>query len=49
MLKSYKNACEIAKSEGWTEILCVRDGKLKTIEEISDDIFKAVESEIFGG
>ncbi len=49
MLKSYKNACEIAKSEGWTEILCVKDGKLKTIEEISDDIFKAVESEIFGG
>ena len=49
MKKSYINACEIAKSEGWTEILCVKDGKLKTIEEISDDIFNIVKNEVFGG
>ena len=49
MKKSYINACEIAKSEGWTEILCVKDGKLITIEEISDDIFNIVKNEVFGG
>lgn len=49
MKKSYLNACEIAKTEGWVEISCVKDGKLRTIEEISEDIFKVVESEIFGG
>ena len=49
MRKSYINACEIAKSEKWTEITCVRDGRLKTIEEISDDIFNAVMSQVFGG
>ncbi|WP_300356838.1 deoxynucleoside kinase [Fusobacterium sp.] len=49
MKKSYLNACEIAKTEGWVEISCVKDGKLRTIEEISEDIFNVVESEIFGG
>ena len=49
MKKSYLNACEIAKAKGWKEILCVKEGKLKTIDEISDDIFNVVESEIFGG
>lgn len=49
MKKSYLNACEIAKTEGWIEIFCVKDGKLRTIEEISEDIFNVVESEIFGG
>ncbi len=49
MKKSYLNACEIAKTEGWIEISCVKNGKLRTIEEISEDIFNVVESEIFGG
>ncbi len=49
MKKSYLNACEIAKKEGWIEISCVKDGKLRTIEEISEDIFNAIENEIFGG
>ncbi len=39
---SYENACEIAKKQNWKEIKCVEDGQLKTIEEISEEIYKAV-------
>lgn len=49
MKLSYINACEIAKSENWVEISCVKEGKLKTIEEISEDIFEAVKDIVFGG
>lgn len=41
--KSYENACFIAKQEKWVEIECVRDGKLKSIEEIGEKIYKIVE------
>lgn len=41
--KSYKNACSIAKSHYWEEIRCVReDGSLKTIQEISDEVYNLV-------
>lgn len=41
--KSYENACEAAKQENWKEVHCVRDGQLKTIDEISEEIYKLVE------
>lgn len=37
--KSYNNACEISKRNSWVEIKCVDGDKLKTIEEISAEIF----------
>ena len=37
--KSHENACEIAKIQGWKEVLCVKDGKLRTIEDISEEIY----------
>lgn len=40
---SYENACFIAKQEKWVEIECVIDGKLKSIEEIGEEIYKIVE------
>lgn len=49
MKESYINACEIAKKEGWTEISCVKDGELKSIEEISKEIFDVVVEGVFGG
>lgn len=49
MKKSYENACEMAAEQNWTEISCVKDGKLKSIEEISDDIFNTVIAQVFGG
>jgi len=40
--KSHKNACEISKKYSWKEIECVEDGTLKTIEEISNEVFELV-------
>ncbi len=40
--KSYNNACEIAKKYDWLEIKCVEEGRLKTIEEIGEEIFSVV-------
>lgn len=40
--KSYENACNIAKKYNWLEIKCVENGKLKTIDEIGEEIFSVV-------
>lgn len=40
--KSHKNACDIAKVYQWEEVECVKDHRLKKIDEISEEIFLAV-------
>ena len=40
--KSYENARFVADRFGFKKIDCTRDGKLKSIEEISDEIMKAL-------
>lgn len=40
--KSYDNACDIAKKYNWQEIKCVEDKRLKTIEEIGEEIYRLV-------
>ncbi|WP_074016120.1 thymidylate kinase [Fusobacterium massiliense] len=42
--KSHSNATEIAKKYKWLEIKCVENNILKSIEDISDEIFKNIES-----
>lgn len=42
ILTSYKNAVFCAEKYGWRKIQCYRDGKLRTIEDIHDDIYKEV-------
>jgi len=49
MKKSYDNACEIAKIKDWKEIKCEKENKLKSIEEISNNIYTVVKSNVFGG
>ncbi|WP_372712986.1 dTMP kinase [Ilyobacter sp.] len=39
---SHQNACDIAETYHWKEIKCVKNGQLKNIEEISEEIFEAV-------
>lgn len=46
--KSYDNACEIAKKYSWKEILCVRDNEIKSIEEISNEVYESVKNVIGG-
>ncbi|MGL4687552.1 MAG: dTMP kinase [Fusobacteriaceae bacterium] len=40
--KSHENACEIAKRQGWKEVLCVNAEKIKTIDEISEEILSLI-------
>lgn len=39
---SYKNALYVAKKCGWNVIECVKDGKLRSIEDINDEIYNLV-------
>jgi len=43
MKKSHDNACFIANKYSWKEIMCVKDEKLKTKNEISNEILKTCE------
>lgn len=40
--KSHDNACWVANKHGWQEIKCVEDGRLKSIEEIGEEIYRIV-------
>ena len=40
--KSYNNAVFVAEKFGWKRIPCVKDGEIRSIEEIHEDIFEAV-------
>jgi len=40
--KSYDNAVYVAKKYNWNIISCVKDGTLRTIEDISDEIYETV-------
>ena len=39
LLKSYKNACDIAKRFLWNTISCVKDGQIRTIDEINNEMY----------
>ena len=39
---SYKNALYVAKKCGWNVIECVKEGKLRSIEDINDEIYNLV-------
>ena len=42
MKKSYDNAFYVAKKFGWTTISCVKDGEIRTIEDIHEEIYHHV-------
>lgn len=44
---SYKNACEIAEKYSWSEIKCVENDRLKSIEQINDEIYEKVKMVIY--
>jgi len=37
--KSYDNAVSVAQKYGWHRISCVKDGKVRTIDDIAEEIF----------
>ena len=42
IIDSYNAACEVAQKYNWVKISCVNDKKIRTIEEIHEDIFKEI-------
>lgn len=44
--ESYQAACSVSKKYGWYEVQCVENGKLKTIEEIHEEIYKKVKRQV---
>lgn len=40
--ESYEAACELAKDYNWIEIKCVKNGEIRTREEIREEIFDSV-------
>ena len=39
---SYNAACWVAKKYGWYEVHCIKENKLRTIEDIHEEIYKEV-------
>ncbi len=42
--KSYRNACFVAERNNWTHILCVDGERIKSIDEISEEIYSYVKN-----
>ena len=40
LIDAYNAACDVAKDYGWFTIECVKDGKIRTIEDIHEEIYK---------
>lgn len=46
LIDSYNNACTIAKAYNWNSIHCVKDGIIRDIKEIQEDIYSIVQTVI---
>ena len=42
--KAYENACNLAKKYNWEEINCIENEKIRTIEDISEEIFNKIKN-----
>lgn len=42
MIDAYKEACKLSKKYKWKEIQCVKDEKIRTIEDIHEEIYKQI-------
>jgi len=43
---SYNAACSLASKYDWCEVKCVRDGQIRTIDDIHEEIYKEIKQEI---
>ncbi len=44
---SYENALYVAKKFDWDHVFCVEEGNIRTIEDINDEIFASVMTDVF--
>ena len=46
LIDAYNAACDVAKDYNWYEIHCVRNGELRTIEDIHEEIYNEIKTHI---
>lgn len=46
ILDSYNAACELSKEYNWNEINCIKDGEIRSIEDIHEEIYKIIQKEL---
>lgn len=46
IIDSFNTACDVATSYNWYTIECVKDGKIRTIEDIHEEIFKEIKTRL---
>lgn len=46
LIDAYNAACDVSKDYSWFEIKCVKDNKIKTIEDIHEEIYKEIKKHI---
>ena len=46
LLDAYSAACDVAKDYNWHEVICVKDDKIRTIEDIHEEIYNVVKEHI---
>ena len=44
--KTYENSLEIAKKYNWSIVECVRDGQMRSVNEIHEEIYKLIKKEL---
>ena len=46
LIDAYEAACDVSKKYGWYEIKCIKDGTLRTIEDIHEEIYNEIKKHI---
>ena len=46
LIDAYNAACDVAKKYNWYEIKCVKDGEIRSIEDIHEEIYNEIKKHI---
>ena len=46
IIDSYNAACDVATKYDWYEVNCIKEGKIRTIQDISDEIYNEIKKYI---
>ena len=46
LIDAYSAACDVAKDYNWYEVKCVKDNKIRTIEDIHEEIYNEIKKHI---
>ena len=44
--EAYEAACEVAKDYQWHEVCCVKNDKIRTIEDIHEEIYEEIKKNL---